>query len=567
VGEEVDQTTDAVTPDAVTPDEDPAEALPADTTGAYVRNTAVMTVGTTLSRLTGYVRIAAQTAALGVTVAPLGNVYTQANTTPNIVYELILGGILTSVFVPVFVDQQRRNGREAAFDLGRRVLTLALVLLSAMAIVGIVFAPQIMRLYLVASDAADRDAQIELGVFLLRWFMPQIVFYGIGAIAGGLLNAERRFAAPMFAPILNNLAVIVALAAYTIMRAGAEPSVSDITWLEKTTLGAGTTLGVVAMTVALWPSLRAAGFRWRLRGGWGHPGIRRIVRLSGWVLVYVAANQLAYVAIIVLAGGICDACYQIYATAFIIFLLPHSIFAVSIFTALLPGMADRWTADDLAGVRDRFSLGLRDTVVIIVPAALAFVALAQPIVSVLLEYGWVMRADVPLLARTLQGFAIGLPFFSAFQLITRTYYATQNSRTPALVNVAAAVVTIAVDLLLVGAIGFDVPGLALGHAASYLFATVVGLALIRRRLGSLDARRIGRTLIRAVPAAAVTALAAWLVAAGIAAIGDTDLVVWRITQVTAAVVAGVVVYVAGALMLGLEEVDEVMGALRRRFRA
>jgi putative peptidoglycan lipid II flippase len=85
----------------------------------------------------------------------------------------------------------------------------------------------------------------------------------------------------------------------------------------------------------------STGFRWRLAGGWGHPGIRRIVRLSGWVVVYVAANQLAYVVIIILAGSICDACYQIYATAFIIFLLPHSIFAVSIFTALLPGMAER----------------------------------------------------------------------------------------------------------------------------------------------------------------------------------------------------------------------------------
>ena len=122
-----------------------------------------MTVGTTLSRLTGYVRIAAQTAALGVTVGTLGNVYVQANTTPNIVYELILGGILTSVFVPVFVDHQRRGGREAAFDLGRRVLTLALVLLSGAALLGIVFAPQIMRLYLVASDAPDVEAQVELG--------------------------------------------------------------------------------------------------------------------------------------------------------------------------------------------------------------------------------------------------------------------------------------------------------------------------------------------------------------------------------------------------------------------
>ncbi len=531
-----------------------------------MRNTALMTVGTTLSRLTGYVRIAAQTAALGVTIAPLGNVYTQANTTPNIVYELILGGILTSVFVPVFVDHQRRNGREAAFDLGRRVLTLALVLLSAVAIVGFVFAPQIMRLYLVASEAVDREAQIELGVFLLRWFMPQIVFYGIGAIASGLLNTERRFAAPMFAPIVNNLVAIAAFAAYAMLRADAAPSVGDITWLEKTVLGAGTTLGVVAMTVALWPSLRGTGFRWRLAGGWGHPGIRRIVRLSGWVFVYVAANQLAYVAIIILAGGICDACYQIYATAFIVFLLPHSIFAVSIFTALLPAMAERWSDGDIDGVRDRFSLGLRDTIVVIVPASFAFLALAQPIVSLLLEYGWVLESDVPLIARTLQGFAVGLPFFSAFQLITRTFYATQDSRTPALVNIGAAIVTVAVDVTLVSAVGWDVPALALGHAVSYVFATAVGLSLLRPKLHSLDGRHVGATIARAVPAAAVTAVVAWLVAAGVASAVDTQMVVWRLVQVGLAVIVGVAVYLLEALMLGMEEVDEVIGAVRRRFR-
>jgi len=542
------------------------EGIPADTTGAYVRNTALMTVGTTLSRLTGYVRIAAQTAALGVTIAPLGNVYTQANTTPNIVYELILGGILTSVFVPVFVDHQRRSGREAAFDLGRRVLTLALVLLSAVAILGIVFAPQIMRLYLVASDAADREAQIELGVFLLRWFMPQIVFYGIGAIASGLLNTERRFAAPMFAPILNNLVAIATFAAFAMLRATAEPSVADITWLEKTVLGAGTTLGVVAMTVALWPSLRATGFRWRFAGGWGHPGIRRIVRLSGWVVVYVAANQLAYVAIIILAGGICDACYQIYATAFIIFLLPHSIFAVSIFTALLPAMAERWTDRDVDGVRDRFSLGLRDTIVVIVPASFAFIALAEPIVSLLLEYGWVQEADVPLIARTLQGFAVGLPFFSAFQLITRTFYATQDSRTPALINIGAAIVTVIVDVALVLTVGWDVPALALGHAVSYVFASAVGLALLRPKLDSLDGRRVGGTIARAVPAAAITAGIAWLVATGLGGTVDTQLVVGRLVQVGLAVAAGIGAYLLAALMLGMEEVDEVIGAVRRRFR-
>ena len=398
-----------MTPDDAPATEPPAdltaEPIPPDTTEAYMRNTVVMTVGTTLSRVTGYVRIAAQTAALGVTVGALGDVYTRANTTPNIVYELILGGILTSVFVPVFVDHQRRLGRDAAFDLGRRILTLALVLLSSVALVGIIFAPQIMRLYLAASEAADRQAQIELGVFLLRWFMPQVVFYGIGAIAGGLLNAERRFAAPMFAPILNNLVVIATFAAYAMIRAEGAPTVERITWLERTVLGAGTTLGVVAMTVALWPSLRATGFRWRLSGGWTHPGIKRVIGLSGWVLVYVAANQVAYLAIIVLAGGIGVARFPVYATAFIIFLLPHSIFAVSIFTALVPAMAERWSDGDREGVRERFSLGLRDTIVVIVPAALAFIVLAEPIISLLLEHGQADQQDAELIARTLQAFA------------------------------------------------------------------------------------------------------------------------------------------------------------------
>jgi putative peptidoglycan lipid II flippase len=184
----------------------------------------------------------------------------------------------------------------------------------------------------------------------------------------------------------------------------------------------------------------------------------------------------------------------------------------------------------------------------------------------LLEYGAATAADARLIARTLQGFAIGLPFFSAFQLITRTFYATQDSRTPALVNIGAAVVTVAVDVALVRAIGWDVPGLALGHAASYVAATAAGLALLRAKLGSLDGRRVRGTIARVVPAAAVMALVAWLVASGVATVVDTDLVVWRLVQVGLAVAAGLGVYLMTALMSGIEEVDEVMDAVRRRFR-
>ncbi len=259
-----------------------------------------MSVGTTLSRITGYLRLSAQTAALGVSA--LGNTYATANTTPNIIYELVLGGILTSVFVPVFVEWLQKHGREEAWLVADRVLTLTLVVLAAVAIVGAILAPQIIRLYLSASDAPDKEAQIALGTFFLRWFMPQIVFYGIGAVATGLLQAERKFAAPMFAPILNNLSVIATFGIYALLVGNGTSSVEHITFAEKTVLAAGTTFGVAAMTLALWPSLRRLGFRWHLRFDWNHPAVRRLGKLALWVVVYVVANQLAYVVIIVFTG-------------------------------------------------------------------------------------------------------------------------------------------------------------------------------------------------------------------------------------------------------------------------
>jgi putative peptidoglycan lipid II flippase len=532
-----------------------------------MRNTAVMSVGTALSRITGLLRVSVQTAAVGVTVSALGNTYTTANTTPNIVYELILGGILTSVFVPVFVEWHKTHGREEAWLVADRVLTLALLLLGAVAALGVIFAPQIIRLYLVASDAPNKDAQIALGTYFLRWFMPQIVFYGIGAVATGLLNAERRFAVPMFAPILNNLVVIATFGVYALLLGHGTPSVNGITDAERAVLAIGTTLGVFAMTAALWPSLRRMGFRWHLRFDWNHAAVRRLGKLALWVIVYVVANQIAYVIIIILTGKFPPGGYQIYASAFLLFQLPYAIFAVSIFTALLPGMSGQWTDREPAGVRRLFSRGIRDTAVIIVPAAFGYIALALPIVQLLLQHGHAGEQDAQQIARTLQAFAVGLPFFAAFQLLTRTFYATQDTRTPALVNVAAAAVNVGADLLYVYGFGWHVPGLALGHATSYAFGTAVCLILLRRRLGGIDGRHVLRTVLRILPVSLLAAGSAWLASRGVQhALGPAVGTMGRLVQVSAGVMAGLLVFVAAALILRIEEADEVKDAVLRRFR-
>jgi putative peptidoglycan lipid II flippase len=522
-----------------------------------------MSLGTTLSRITGLLRVSAQTAALGVSA--LGNTYATANTTPNIVYELVLGGILTSVFVPVFVEWLQTHGRDEAWMVADRVLTLSLVVLSAVAVLGAIFAPQIMRLYLSASEATDKEAQIALGAFFLRWFMPQIVFYGVGAVAIGLLQAERKFAAPMFAPILNNLSVIATFGVYALLVGDGTASVEGISFAEKTILAAGTTFGVAAMTVALWPSLRSLGFRWHLRFDWNHAAVRRLGRLASWVVVYVVANQVAYIVIILFTGKF-PAGYVIYANAFILFQLPHAIVAVSIFTALLPPMSGRWADRDIDGLRTLFSRGVRDTVVVIVPASLGYLALAVPIVSLLLQHGLADANDAESIARTLQAFAVGLPFFSAFQLLTRTFYSMQDTRTPALVNVAAAVVNIAANFLYLS-FGWDVPGLALGHATSYAFATVACLVVLRMRLGRIDGARIASTLVRVIPASLLAAGAAFLASRGVSHVfGGGTGTLSRLAEVSAGVVVGVLVFGMSALIVRIDEADEVKDAVLRRFR-
>jgi len=201
-----------------------------------------------------------------------------------------------------------------------------------------------------------------------------------------------------------------------------------------------------------------------------------------------------------------------------------------------------------------------------IPAAFGYVVLAGPIVGLLASYGHVTTGDQALLARTLAAFSVGLPFFSAFQLLTRTFYAMHDSRTPAVVNIAAAIVNLGADVLYAFGLGWGVWGLALGHATSYAVGSLLLIAILRRRLGGLDGRRIGSTLAKVTAAAAATAVAAAAAAALVATFLNVDRASVRLIQVVLAVTAGVLVFLACALMFGISEVDEVRRALLTRFR-
>lgn len=473
---------------------------PTVSTARLGRATGVMALGTVASRGTGFLRTVAITAAIGV--HSVGDAYNVANTTPNIIYDLLLGGVLTSVVVPVLVRASKED-EDGGERFASSLLTVVGLGLAIFTVIGILIAPLIARIYLANA------AEVSLATTFMRWFLPQIVFYGVGATIGAILNIRGRFGAPMVTPVLNNL-VVIAIAVIFIFLPGRHPlTIGGLTTTQIWVLGAGTTLGVIAMTLALLPSLRASGFRYRPRLDLRHPGLRQAIRLGGWVLVYVAASQLSYFVVTRLATG--PVAFTIYSNAYQLFQLPHAIVAVSLITALLPRMSSHAADDRLDLVRSDLSLGLRMSAVVLVPAALGLFVLSRPLAITLFAHHSTSVADATRIGAALAAFAAAVLPFSAFQLQLRAFYAMADSRTPAFVMCAVAGVNIASGLLLAYALPDRerAVALALSFALAYAVGAAICFRLLRRRLQGVEGPRILRTLARAAVAGAIAAAIAY----------------------------------------------------------
>ena len=466
------------------------------------RASGVMALGTVASRGTGFLRTIAITAAIGI--HQVGDAYNVANTTPNIIYDLLLGGILTSVVVPVLVRASKED-EDGGERFASSLLTLVGLGLAAFTAIGLIIAPLIARIY------EANSAAVPLSTTFMRWFLPQIVFYGVGATIGAILNIRGRFGAPMATPVINNLVVIGIAVVFIFLPGPRPPTLAGLTTTQITVLGAGTTLGVIAMTLALLPSLRRSGFRYRPRLDLRHPGLQQAMRLAGWVLVYVLVSQLSYFVVTRLATG--TVAFTTYSNAYQLFQLPHAIIAVSLITALLPRMSAHAADQRFDLVRGDLSVGLRMSAVILVPAALGLLVLAEPISVAVFAHGSSSVADATRIGGALAAFAVALLPFSAFQLLLRAFYAMADSRTPALVMCAVAAVNIASALILAEALPNRdrAIALALSFALSYAAGAAICFRLLHHRLQRVDGARITRTVARAAVAGAIAAAIAYVI--------------------------------------------------------
>lgn len=479
---------------------------------SLLRSNLVVATGTGLSRVTGLLRVSVFGIVIGQTA--LADAYTIGNETPNIVYELLIGGVLSATLVPLFTSFVERDDEESQ----NVVITVTLVALAALTAIAVALAPLIFRLYTISPDpGVDPDQFRRVGTLLTRIFLLQIFFYGATGLANAILNARRRFFAAAWSPIIPNLIIVATL--LSLPKPGPTGwDVADVLENERLrwTLGFGATAGIAAMAVVLVPAVRSAGLHWRPSLQFRHPAIRRLVALSGWTLGYVIANQVTVAVVRNLADpGSGDA--RAYFNAFTLFVLPHGLLAVSITTTFAPEMARSVARRDRASFSDQASLGTRLIALLALPAGVLIFVLRRPIIGALLQHGEFTAANADTASRALAGFALGLVGFSMYLFVLRAFYSHQDTRTPFVINVVQNVLNIVLAVLLVGR--YDILGLAAALAISYVVCALWALQVLSYKVPGFPLRTVLTSLSRIVVAAAIAGELTWIVADRI---GDTS---------------------------------------------
>ena len=463
-----------------------------------------------VSRAFGGLRMVVIAAVLGTTY--LGNTFQASNSVSNVLFELLAAGALSAVLVPTFVDLLGRGEGRRAEEVAGGVLSIALVGLGGVSVLGVVFAPALARLLTTGvADAGVAADQRALATFLLRFFIPQVLLYAVGAVTTGVLHARGKFALTAIAPIGNTVVLVAALVVFHSL-AGDAPGFNLSTG-ERLCLALGGTIGVAAFVGVPALGLRLAGFRLRLgfRRGVADPDVRRLLRLSSWAALQHSGTGILLAAALVVAGGVAGGVVA-YQLAMVVFLAPYGILAQPIHTALLPRLARHAADGDTALLHGAMQWAADAMVAVTLPVAAGLVALSLPIMRSL-AFGEAAHGHSPeLLGGALLGLAVGVPAYGGFLLLTRAAYALGDSRSPALASLASASIG-AVTMVVAGS---HVDGTArlvvigLAHTLAYALGGAWLAIRLRPHIGSV----VDRAQVRVLALAVVLGGGAWAAMSG-----------------------------------------------------
>jgi len=510
-----------------------------------------MAAGTTLSRLSGFARLLAVAWALGQ--GSLSDAYNQANTVPNTIYELLLGGVLSATLLPVFMQSFSRPANDDE-DAVPAVTTFLTVFLVAATLVFWLAAPVIIDFYFLAKHPGPQTAaEKALATDWLRLFTPQLLFMGLITITTALLNAKRRFGSVAFSPVLANVVTIVAL----VVADHLLPHGTVGSYLQRTSaiavVGIGTTAGYLAQLIAQVPALLRSGVPLRPRWQPRHPAMVTIAKLSGWTVGAVLANQVSFTLVTVLflvSGGN----YSAFSYAYAFVLLPHAVLAVSISYAVAPDLAELWSSGDTGRFGARTSQAVRATTTFILPAGVGYALVASPVVVLALAHGDFAPQSAHLTSQLLTICALGLPGFSLYLLLMRAFQSKRDTRSMFWLYVLENTITIALALALYPY--FGARGLTAAWIGSYTVALPFAWVRLRR---SADLLVGGLWWARVVAATAAMAAATWAV---LQVVPASHVIVWSAARLGLVVAVGATVFTFSARLLGVRELNGLGARLR-----
>lgn len=460
------------------------------------KRSGVIAFFTLLSRITGLVRDAAVAYVFGTQMS--ADAFYVAFRIPNLLRSLLAEGSLTQAFVPVFTDTYKRNPQDAKVVVNASFTVLTIILFI---VVGVGIWGSDALVSLVAGGFRDDPDKMSLTITLTRILFPYLGLVSLMALAMGILNSLKKFAAPAFAPILLNIGMIIG--ALVLTRSLVPPIYG---------LAIGALLGGILQCLCQIPSLAKTGYLPRFTLAIGHPRVRQIGKLMLPAVYGSAVYQLNVLAITYFASTLSEGAVSILWYAGRIMEFPLGVFAIAIATAILPSFSDCASDNNKEKFKETLYFGLEMVAFINIPAALGLYLLAEPITVLLLHRGAFDEMSAIETARALQAFAVGLPFISATRILVGAYYALQKSRIPVLMATVAVVVNVVACLLLRGPLGHV--GLALATSLSSI-ANAFGLFwYLHRYLGTMQWTRLGTPLVKTIFTSIIMGIGLILVAEG-----------------------------------------------------
>ncbi|MGB3685205.1 MAG: murein biosynthesis integral membrane protein MurJ [Ornithinimicrobium sp.] len=543
-------------------EEEPEPTKPGHSSASLARSSALMASGTLVSRILGLVRLALLAGAIGP-LTQVANAWQTANTLPNTIYLLLAGGVLNVVFVPQLTRALARSDKGR--DLTDRLITLALIAITLITVIATAGAWALTKLYALSWTGE----QLALAVALAYLCLPQIFFYGVYALLGQILNAQEKFGYYMWAPVANNVVAIIGLIVFTMTYPDADTlPVGQWTTPMILLLGGSATLGIAVQAGVLFEPVRRSGFRYRPRWGFRGVGLGAASRMAGWTLAVIAISQIG----LLLASNVLNRADRlepgvpgrfVYETAFLIFILPHSLIATSLLTAMLPQLSRAAAAEDHGALSYQYRHGLRLLATAMVPIAIAMIVLAPQVTALLLLLSG--KEATQATAQIVMILTLGLVPYGIYLLSQRIFHAYQEGRPPfhlQLVITSVSIVAIATAAFVPPQ--FTAIAIAAGQATGQAVAAMLAVIWVRRRIDVQSMSDVRGTYGRALIAALIAAVPTMLVQRQLLTLIDGKSAALITLAVCGVLYFGL--YGALAHRFGVRELAEVITPITRRLR-